>query len=264
MKLALGLGINQRAENLESMSGFSIDGLSGLVAWYPFNTGQTVDSGALAEWIDASGNGHKLTNTSETNKRPTYESGRINFGNVTNSFMDIGGTVVPNTAPHTIFLCVELSISSSTEFSTFLAGSNTQNGAHGFTFGTLSGQTNQLWQWIVDNTTGDNDFTSVSGTGQLQNDTKTIIQLVYGGGTAAGDSTCVISTDANGGSLTQCVSQTEANADADTYQLAAVGLNHSGFFPKGYIDEIVIFNRKLSVSECSDVRADIKARNSMT
>ena len=91
--------------------------------------------------------------------------------------MDIGGTVVPNTAPHTIFLCVELSISSSTEFSTFLAGSNTQNGAHGFTFGTLSGQTNQLWQWIVDNTTGDNDFTSVSGTGQLQNDTN--MQLYF-------------------------------------------------------------------------------------
>lgn len=245
-------------------SGFTIDSLSGLVAWYPFNTGQTVDSGALASWTDASGNGHTLTNTGQTNKRPTYESGRINFGNVTNSFMDIGGSVVPNTAAHTIFLVVELSISSSTVFSTFLAGSSSSNASHGFTFGTLSGQSNQLWQWIMDGTTGDNDFTRISGTGILQDDTKTIIQLVYGGGTGAGDSSCIVSTDANGGSLTQCVSETKANADADTMQFAAVGLDHSGFFPKGYIDEIVIFNRKLSVSECADVRADLKARNSMT
>ena len=266
MKLALGLGINQRAENLESMSGFSIDSLSGLVAWYPFNTGQTVDGDALVSWADASGNSRTLTNTGQTNKRPTYESGRVNWGDVNQSFMDIQNAPVPNTAPATYFFVVELTVGSSSTFSQFLTIDGSEN-TFKFLWGTISGQTNQLWQVINGGFSGapaTMQMSSLSGTGKLVNNQKTIIQFTYGGGATAGDSTMNMSTDADGGSLTSCINlTTETNTADAVYAWDTVGHDGNNYI-KGYCDEIVIFNRKLSVSEAADVRADLKARNNMT
>ena len=264
MKLALGLGINQRAENLESMSGFSIDSLSGLVAWYPFNTGQTESSGALSSWADASGNSRTLINTLQTNKRPTYQSGRINFGNVTNSFMDINNGPVPNSVAYTLFFVVEFAVGSGTSFNTLVSSASNTNSTASFTWGTLNATT-QLFQVLTaGSSSSDSSFNAVVTTNLVSNNVKTILQYSYGGGTTAGDTDFIISKDEDGGTLTQITSRTLANASNHTQGFNAVGLDNAGFYPKGFIDEIVIFNRKLSVSEAADVRADIKARNSMT
>ena len=247
-------------------SGFTIDSLSGLVAWYPFNTGQTVDSGALSAWADASGNSRTLTNTGQTNKRPTYESGRINWGDVNQSFMDIQNAPVPNTAASTYFFVVELTVGSGSTFSSLLCQSSDANNFK-FVWGTISGQTDQLWQIVNGGFSGDAGsmlMSNLSGTGKLVNNQKTIIQFTYGGGSTAGDSTMNMSTDADGGSLTSCVNLTTETNNADAvYAWDTVGGAGNNYI-KGYCDEIVIFNRKLSVSECADVRADLKARNSMT
>jgi len=265
MKLALGLGINQRAENLESMSGFSIDSLSGLVAWYPFNTGQTVDGTDLVSWADASGNNHTLTNTTATNKRPTYESGRVNFGDVAQSYMDITNGAVPNSVAYSVFLVVEFTLISDNNFNALLNATNSNSTLDTLIWGEMRGTPSQLWQLITEGSgTGDNSFLSTTTNGKITNDTKTIIQMVYGGGTSAGDTSNVISTDKDGGSLTTVTTQSKANSGNHKMEFGAVSVDSSGFYVKGYIDEIVIFNRKLSVSECADVRADMKARNSMT
>ena len=260
------LGLGQSLTSPIVSGGFTIDSLSGLAAWYPFNTGQTADGDALVSWADASGNSRTLTNTGQTNKRPTYESGRINWGDVNNSFMDIQNAPVPNTAPSTYFFVVELTVGSSSTFSQFLTIDGSEN-TFKFLWGTITGQTNQLWQVINGGFSGapaTMQMSSLSGTGKLVNNQKTIIQFTYGGGATAGDSTMNMSTDADGGSLTSVLTLTSETNTADAvYSWDTVGHDGNNYI-KGYCDEIVIFNRKLTVDECALVRADLKARNSMT
>ena len=74
MKLGLGLGINQRAENLETMGAFSPADISGLQTWYKHKTGITADgSDNVQEWLDSSGNSNDLTQTS-AGARPAYNA----------------------------------------------------------------------------------------------------------------------------------------------------------------------------------------------
>ena len=258
------LGIGQSLMSTNVSQGFTIDALSGLVAWYPFNTGQTEVSGALSSWADASGNSRTLINTLQTNKRPTYQSGRINFGDVTNSFMDINNGPVPNSVAYTLFFVVEFAVGSSTSLNTLVSTASNSNNTASFTWGTLSASS-QLFQVLTAGaSSSDSSFNAVASSNLVSDNVKTILQYTYGGGTTAGDTDFIISKDEDGGALTQIVSRTLANASNHTQDFNAVGLDSATFFPKGFIDEIVIFNRKLSVSEAADVRADIKARNSMT
>jgi len=259
------LGIGQSLMSTNVSQGFTIDTLSGLVAWYPFNTGQTEVSGALAAWADASGNSRTLINTLQTNKRPTYQSGRINFGDVTNSFMDINNGPVPNSVAYTLFFVIEFAVGSSTSLNTLVSSASGSNNTASFTWGPLSGGSSQLFQVLTAGaSSSDSFFNAVVSSNLVSNNVKTILQYTYGGGTTAGDTDFIISKDEDGGALTQIASRTLANASNHTQGFNAVGLDSASFFPKGFIDEIVIFNRKLSVSEAADVRADIKARNSMT
>tara|TARA_B100000963_G_C22605473_1_gene662294 strand:- start:1037 stop:1822 length:786 start_codon:yes stop_codon:yes gene_type:complete len=261
MGLGLGLGVHRPSYT----GGFTIDGLSGLVAWYPFNTGQVVDGDALESWADASGNNHTLTNTTATNKRPTYESGRVNFGDVGQSYMNITNGAVPNSVAYSVFLVVEFSLISDNNFNALLNATNVNSTLDTLMWGEMRGTTSQLWQVITEGSgVADNSLLSTTTNGAIENDKKTIIQFVYGGGDGAGDKSMVISTDPNGGSLTQVVSATKANSGNHNMEFGAVSVDHSNFYVKGYIDEIAIFNRKLTVDECALVRADIKARNSMT
>ena len=259
------LGLNQSLFYQKPLGGFTLNSISGLVGWYPFNTGQVADGDALVSWDDASGNGRTLTNTTATNKRPTYESGRINFGDVTSSYMDITNGPIPNSAAYSVFLVVEFSLISDNNFNALLNANNSNSSLDTLLWGEMRGTTSQLWQVIQEGSgVADNQFLATTTNGNIENDKKTIIQLVYGGGDGAGDKTSVISTDPNGGSLTEVVSQTLANSGNHLMEFGAVSVDHSGFYVKGYIDEIAIFNRKLTVDECALVRADIKARNSMT
>ena len=261
------LGLGQSLTSPIVSGGFTIDSLSGLVAWYPFNTGQSTDSGALSSWADASGNSRTLTNTGQTNKQPTYESGRINWGDVPNSFMDIQNGPVPNTAASTYFFVVELSVTNASRFSNLLAVSGSEN-TRKFTWGTIINNTsNQLWQVVADGFSGDGGsmlMSNLKSTGMIVDGQKTIIQFTYGGGSAAGDSTMTVSTDADGGSLTTANELTsETNTGNLVYEWDTVGTDGNNYI-NGYMDEIVIFNRKLTVDECALVRADLKARNGMT
>ena len=259
------LGLSQSLFNQKTLGGFTLNSISGLAAWYPFNTGQTTDGDALVSWADASGNSRTLTNITATNKRPTYESGRINFGDVARSYMDISNGPVPNTVAYSVFLVVEFSLISDNNFHALLNINNGNSVTDTLMWGEMRGTTDQLWQVITEGTgTADNTFLATTANGKIENDKKTIIQVVYGGGTNAGDANNVISTDANGGSLTEVTTSAEANSGDHKMEFGAVSVDSNSFYVKGYIDEIAIFNRKLTVDECALVRADIKARNSMT
>ena len=66
--LSLGLGLKS------SVGRFSLTNVSGLQAWYKFDTDISVSEGRVTQWSDQSGNGNHMTNTTATNKRPEYDT----------------------------------------------------------------------------------------------------------------------------------------------------------------------------------------------
>ena len=179
--------------------------------------------------------------------------------------MDITNGPVPNSVAYSVFLVVEFTLISDNNFNALLNATNTNSTLDTIMWGEMRGTTTQLWQTITEGSgVADNSLLVTTANGAIESDKKTIIQVVYGGGTNAGDTSLVISTDANGGSLTEVTTSAKANSGDHKMEFGAVSVDHSGFYVNGYLDEIVIFNRKLTVDECALVRADLKTRNSMT
>tara|TARA_R110002167_G_scaffold1338_2_gene5956 strand:+ start:2580 stop:3359 length:780 start_codon:yes stop_codon:yes gene_type:complete len=80
MKLGLAMGINARAENLETMGGFSPDSVTGLQHWYKNKEGITTDgSGNVDLWTDEQGNQNLVEITAAQNPAYTSETGALTF-----------------------------------------------------------------------------------------------------------------------------------------------------------------------------------------
>ena len=256
----LGLGLKS------NVGGFDLNSISGLVAWYPFNTGQTLDGTKLVEWADASGNSNTLTNTTATNKRPNVSSGLVSWQSVSGSYMDMTN-FAPATKAYSVFLVVKAPVSPSgvTRLSNFLNGSNTSGSTDTIKWGDLASTSSaQLWQVFADGITDTTSKLSTTTSVLIANEVRTIIQVRYGGGTASGDTNITIELDADGGTLATAVSQTKTNNNEETLDLKAVGINSSSSYIHGNMNEIAIYNRKVTDAEANKIRADIKARNSMT
>lgn len=244
-----------------------IGDVSGLQAWYKFNTLHTLDGNALEEWGDSSGNNRTLTNTVATNKRPTVEaSGRVDWGDVASSFMNISNGPIPNSSAYTVIVVVEHPVAQVQRISRYL-----NNPASGvildtISWGTQSTNTNQTWQAVIN---GFGDTTSrvslTSGTGKLVNNQKTVTIYRYGGGTAAGDTTFKVETVADGGTITTAKTVVNlTNTSNAVLNGIAVGFNSTTQYIDGYMDEMCVWNKKLSDSEVTEVVADLKARHNMT
>jgi hypothetical protein len=262
----LSLGLHLGVGSPRVRSGFALTDISGLQAWYKFNTLHTLDGGALASWGDSSGNGHTLTNTGATNKRPSVENnGRVDWGDVPSSFMDIQNGSVPNSRPYTVIVVVEHEVVLLTKISRYLNGSSSSSSVDTISWGTLGSTTNQLWQSLL---AGFSDSTSRISTsqpsGKLVNNTKTISIFRYGGGSTDGDTSFTIETVADGGSLTQVHNTTAANSNDEVLNCTAVGLNSTNQYIQGYMDEMCIWNRRITGNELTEVIADLKARHNMT
>ena len=248
-------------------SAFALTDVSGLVAWYPFNTGQTLDgSNFLVEWADASGNNNTLTNTTATNKRPEVSSGTVLWRDTSGSHMNMTNTA-PATKAFSVFLVFKGPVTPSgvTRLSNFLNGSNASGSTDTIRWGDLASTSSaQLWQVFLNGVTDTTSKVSSTGDVDIANEVKTIIQVIYGGGSVSGDTSFTINIDADGGTVTQAVSETKTNNNNRTLDLNAVGINDGTNYIHGDMNEIAIYNRKVTSKEAQKIRANIKARNSMT
>ena len=251
--LGLGLGLGLKS----NVGGFSLTNVSGLVAWYPFNTGHTLDGVNLVEWADASGNNNTLFNTSATNKRPTVSSGVVDWGHTTGVFMDTTA-LTPQSNEFTCFFVLDVDVTYSTSRFSRLAVNKT---ASPFTdlllWGILSsGGGSQLWQFYG-NSFGDSTYriSALTTAGVIVDETKTIVQYTRSG------TNFKIETYQNGASKTQVLSTTLSNTSS-TFEINRFGDTSQQI--DGKMNEVAFFNRALASDEIDKIIADIKARNSMT
>lgn len=242
MKFGLGLGINQRAENLEGMGGFDISNVSGLQRWYKFQTGITLNGSNVSKWDDQSGNNVHLTQSTAT-QQPSYNSGNLGFDRV-NDKMSMDSNIALTT--FTIFMVISTDTTSSNN-QTLFSGA-VSNGQDFFRydltlwrFRPSSGAASQ--QTISHSLTNTEKFLlTVVGS----DDSGTLNFAIRDNGTAVGNATC------------------NSTTGSDTFNLQVIGdHNNTNQLWDGKISEIVVFNTALTGTDLDNVESDLMTRHGL-
>tara|TARA_R100000654_G_scaffold14456_1_gene31133 strand:- start:23482 stop:24183 length:702 start_codon:yes stop_codon:yes gene_type:complete len=232
MKLALGLGINARAENLEGMGGFAITDVNDLELWLKFNEGQgTITDGI--QWNDSSGNNRHASQTIDVQEGSGFIGGAFVTDSNNKDNLDFASTFSVAGDYH-VFIVLDLSEEDS---ETFI--SSVDNTSF-FRFA----QSNVPTAFKMKNGGTVGNITLSSGIGL----TKVIAEV-------SRDSNDV-RVIRNGVSLgTQSVS--------GTFSFEQLGTTSSSL-TTAKVFEVVIFSKLLSVTEGNNVRNDIADRNGIT
>ena len=258
MKLALGLGINQRAENLESMGGFDIGSLGGLQTWFKFNTNiSTADRDSDGDnditWTSSHTDGRTASITSDA-QEPTTTSGYIHFDG-TDDILNISSDITLNS--FTMFIAVDFdSLTNETvlgrqgDTHNFLRF-GFQNLANKFRFRRVSGTFNQDGVMSEDLTTGAVNLITIKC-----HETK-----------GSGDTTLQLERSTKSGS-TITTNQVYTNDDT-TFKhgqdliLDQIGAQATTGAPADMkLYEIVMFNTLLADADIQNVQNDILNRTS--
>jgi len=134
-------------------SGFALTDISGLQAWYKFNTGITTSGVTVLTWDDSSGNNRKMGNITATNRRPEFTAYDNTVIFSSDKYLELNSTygtdtVFPNTNAFTAFMAIRFPISGN-KVNPILAGSAS---AQSITAGNLTFATGSFYAFNGSNT----------------------------------------------------------------------------------------------------------------
>jgi hypothetical protein len=235
MKLALGLGINQRAENLEGMGGFAITDVSNLELWLQFNTGQGAITDGI-QWNDQSGNNRHASQTVDAQEGGGFSGGAWTTDSGNQDNLDLASTFTESGDYH-IFMVFDFSEENS---ETVISS--------------------------IDNTS----FIRFA-----QSSTPTAYKTKHGGtvanvtlSTGIGTSKVLAEVTRDSGNDLRILKNGDAigtGTGAGTFNFQQIGASSGGSAPTtAAIYEVVIFSSTLSSADVTNVRNDIADRNGIT
>ena len=228
---------------------FTIDSLSGLVAWYKFDTGQTVTgSNTVSAWDNAEGTaGLDLVQLTEA-KQPAYSSGKVTFDE-TDDFMRTDTISNTNLTDNFTILAAIKTHSTSVANQTLWSGSDDGNGKNFFRYdGTLwrfRPKAGAASQATIAHTLTNNELFLLTIIGTPSSGTINI--AIRDNGVAIGNADCPSATNSN------------------VFNFDRIGdHNETGQLWDGEINEFVVFNQTLTGDDLTNAEADIMARNSIS
>ncbi len=228
---------------------FSLDGLNGLVAWYKFDTGQTITgSNTVSAWDNAEGTAGLDLQQITAAKQPAYSAGKVTFDE-TDDFMrttSIADTVLTDT--FTIFAAIKTH-NTATANQTLWSGSLDGNGKNFFRYDST------LWRFRPRAGAG----SQATITHALTNKELFLLTIV---GTPSGSSINIAIRD-NGSAVgnADCPAATNSNA----FNFDRIGdHNETGQLWDGEINEFVVFNQALTGNDLTNAEADVMARNNIS
>ena len=233
MKLALGLGINARAENLEGMGGFAITDVDGLELWLKFDEGQGAITDGI-QWNDSSGNERHASQTADAQEGSGFSGGAFVTDAGSQDNLDFASTF-SDAGDYHVFMVLDLSEESNETFLSSVDNSSFMRFAQGGTaedFRMKNGGTTL-------------NMTLSSGFGL----TKAIAEV-------SRDGSNLVRVGKNGTGLS-------SGTGAGTFSFEQIGSSSNGL-TSASIFEVVIFNKILSGTTLSNVRNDIADRNGIT
>jgi len=244
--LGLNLGLALRSN---VGGGFSLTDVSGLQAWYKFDTDISVSSGRVTQWSDQSGNGNHMTNTTATNKRPEYSTffsgGAVSFethGGYLESASTFGGT-----NEFTAFLRVSVPFDSSvTKINPLLTGQSTNDA---ISIGNLSFLTGSYYSFVGNNSDQNYSHTDTTETTYPIGNITPFVFVVRREGTSIKFYKDDISQIIYSGTE----SNTTATFDVDTLSKTSSGGEHTML-------ECAFYNSTVTDDEFNKIINDIKSR----
>jgi len=228
---------------------FSLDGLNGLVAWYKFDTGQTItESDTVSAWDNAQGTAGLDLQQVTAAKQPAYSAGKVTFDE-TDDFMrttSIDNTLL--TDNFTIFAAIKTH-STATANQTLWSGSLDGNGKNFFRYdGTL---------WRFRPRAGSGSQATIAHA--LTNNEKFLLTIV---GTPSGSTINVAIRD-NGSDIGNA--DCPVAASSNVFNFDRIGdHNQTGQLWDGEINEFVVFRSTLTGNDLTNAEADIMERNSIS
>ena len=250
----LSLGLHMGVGSPRVRSGFALTDISGLQAWYKFNTGITTSGTTVLTWDDSSGNNRRMGNITATNRRPEFDSSDNTVDFSTNRYLELNSTYgtdsdFPNSNEFTAFMAIRIPYDTSvTKISTIVSGGNNDSA----TVGNLA--------FLP----GDNSYYSFNGHGNDQNyalarsSEQTHVhvnnQLFVYAIRRTGTTMTFMRNSRSNVIISQSKTNTTATFDIDTLGTTAVGGTSVT------IAEIAMYNSSLSDSDFDTVIDDIKTR----
>jgi hypothetical protein len=233
MKFALGLGINQRAENLEGMNAFAITDVDGLELWLKFNEGQSTITDGI-QWNDSSGNERHASQTTDAQEGSGFDSGAFVTDAGSQDNLDFASTF-SDAGDYHVFMVLDLSEESNETFLSSVDNTSFMRFAQG---GTAE-------NFRIKNGGTTANITLSSGFGL----SKAIAEV-------SRDGSNLIRVAKNGSSLGSVTG-------TGTFAFEQLGTSSNGL-TSAKVFEVVIFSKLLTGTDLTNVRNDIADRNSIT
>ena len=245
--MKLGLNNNLVTPNVAAAgAAFSLTDISGLQAWYKFDTNITLNGSNVSEWGDSSGNGNDLTQTTAS-KQPAYNSGDVHFDETDDRMVMDTELTLTASSGFTV-LAVISTDSTSTGNQTLFSGSGDGNGKNFFRYDTTlwrfrpsSGSTSQ--QTINHTlTNGEKFLITIIGT----DSSGSLNFAVRDNGAAIGNATCA------------------AASGSDTFKLDRIAdHNETNQLWDGKISEFAVYNTNLTGADLTNVENDLITRHGL-
>lgn len=263
MKFGLAMGINARAENLETMGGFEPSDISNLDIHYDFSklSGSNGDAVAAATNLGGGGSNYNLAQGTGANQ-PTLNTSELSLNSVdftSNDFLELASDYTTTGETFSIFVVYEVDATGDSD--TFIAGSSSAINQ----FGVFNNKN------VTTKFNGNEGAATINGAEFIRTDQTTQDAGYTGDATSttaytltADPEILVLTRDASSdkeiriynknGALVGLSSSPSGAASDTNFHIGQIGLLPTGGTPAdGVIGEMGIYNKTLSASEVSSL-----------
>ena len=246
------LGLGNSITSGAALDEFSLDQISGLQAWYKFQTNITLNGSNVSAWGDSSGNGNDLTQSTASDQ-PAYNGGNVHFDETNdNMVMDTMLTLTASSG-FTILAVISTDATSTANQSLFSGadsvGDSGDNGANFFRYdGTL---------WRIRPENGSNGQVTI--THSLTNDEKFLLTVI-----GSDDSGTLNFAVRDNGSAIGNATAADIGTGADTFKLNIIAdHNQTNQLWDGKISEFAVYNSNLTGDDLTNVEDNMKTRHGL-
>ena len=245
------LGLGNSITSGAVLGEFSLDQISGLQAWYKFQTSITLNGSNVSAWGDSSGNGNDLTQSTASDQ-PAYNGGDVHFDETNdNMVMDTMLTFTASSG-FTILAVISTDDDATNNQAQFsgadTVGDTDDNGANFFRYD------NTVWRFR-----GESGGTSQQTVTHDLVDNEKFLLTVIG---SDGGGTLNFAVRDNGSAIGNA--SLGAVTGSDTFKLNVIGdHNTTGQHWDGKISEFVVYNSNLTGSDLTSVEDNIMTRHGL-
>ena len=239
------LGLGNSITSGAALDEFNLNQISGLIAWYKFNTLITLNGSNVSLWGDSSGNDNNLRQTTASSQ-PAYNDGDIHFDG-SDDFLGLGADIEITTG-FTVMAVISTDSTSSTN-QTLFSGATT--GKNFFRYDTTT--------WRFRPESGSNSQGTIVHS--LTNGEKFLITII---GSVVTGPTLNYAVRDNGSAVANTTVTNHVNSSKIMFANIATHAQANGQYWDGKISEFALFDAAISGDDLTNAEDDLMTRHGIS